>query len=368
MNFISTKDELLHSVNIVQKAVSNKTTMPILEGILFQVIDDTIFLMGTDLEIGIKTVLSGKIISTGSVVISARLISELVRKLPDDDVIIELKDNYMMNIKCLNSEFNIQGQGSEDFPQLPEVNSDKEISIDKELFKSMIKETIFSVAKSENIPILTGELIEIKEGIIKFVALDGYRLALRQGRINEDVTLSEVVPERTLAELYRISSLSNLHSVEISYTKNQILFRLGQTYIVSRLLEGEFMNYNQIIPQNYTTKVTVGVSNLLSSCERASLMVRDGKSNLIKMNFSNNLLEIKSNSEMGTVNEQIEVVMEGDPIKIAFNSSYFIDVLKIIGDEEVVLEFTTSVSPCVLRPTQGSNYIYLILPVRYIEH
>ena len=233
MNFISTKEELLNAVNIVQKAVSNKTTMPILEGILFKVIDATIFLMGTDLEIGIKTELPGKIIRPGSVVISAKLLAELVRKLPDDDVILELKENFILNIKCLNSEFNIQGQSDDDFPELPQVHSDREISIDKELFKSMIKETIFSVAKSENIPILTGELIEIKEGIIKFVALDGYRLALRQGKINEDVTLSEVVPERTLSELYRISSISHVDSVQISYTKNQILFRLDQTHIVS---------------------------------------------------------------------------------------------------------------------------------------
>ncbi|MPW25324.1 DNA polymerase III subunit beta [Alkalibaculum sp. M08DMB] len=368
MNFITTKDDLLHSVNIVQKAVSNKTTLPILEGILFKVMDNTIYLMGTDLEIGIKTELPGKINSQGSVVISAKLISELVRKLPDDDVFLELNENYILNIKCLNSEFNIQGQNGNEFPQLPEVHSDKEISINKELFKSMIKETIFSVAKNENIPILTGELIEINDGIIKFVALDGYRLALRQGKINDNIELSEVVPERTLSELYRIASLSTLDSVQISHTKNQILFRLGQTHIVSRLLEGEFMNYNQIIPQNSTTKVKVNVAELLSSCERASLMVRDGKSNLIKMNFINNILEIKSNSEMGTVNEQIDVEIEGESIKIAFNSTYFIDVLKIISDEEILLEFTTSVSPCVIKPNQGSNYTYLILPVRYIDH
>ncbi|RBP62116.1 DNA polymerase III beta subunit [Alkalibaculum bacchi] len=368
MNFITSKDSLHHAVNIVQKAVSNKTTMPILEGILFRIVDNTIYLMGTDLEIGIKTVLPGQIISSGSVVISAKLISEIVRKLPDDDVIIELKENHVLNIKCSNSEFNIQGQSGDDFPQLPEVDSAQEISVPKELFKGMIRETIFSVAKNENIPILTGELLELQNGILKFVALDGYRLAVRQGFIDNPISLKEVVPERTLSELYRITSLSSEDNIYMSYSKNQILFRLGGTSIVSRLLEGEFINYNQIIPQNYTTKVKVDVRDLLASSERASLMVGSGESNLIKLNFSNDTLEIRSNSEIGTVCEQVEVEMEGDPLKIAFNSTYLIDVLKVISDEEVYLEFTTPVSPCVLRPITGDNYTYLILPVRYMEH
>lgn len=368
MKFISAKDELLNAVNIVQKAVSNKSSLPILEGILLKVIDSTIFLMGTDMEIGIKTKLKGQVIEHGSIVISAKLLSELVRKLPNDDVIVELQDNEVLNIRCDRSEFNIQGQSGEDFPQLPEVHSENEITMEKELIKSMIRETIFSVAKNENIPILTGELIEIKEGSIKLVALDGYRLALRQAKISDDQSINEVIPQRALSELYRISALSSEENIHLSYADSQILFRLGETYIVSRLLDGEFMNYNQIIPQTYQSRVKVDVASLLSSCERASLIVRDGKNNLIKMDFSDNLLEIKSNSEIGTVNEQISVELEGEPIKIAFNSTYIIDVLKIIGDEEVFLEFTTSVSPCVVKPIQGNNYIYLVLPVRYIEH
>ena len=368
MNFITDKDSLHNAINIVQKSVSSKTTMPILEGILFKIIDNTIYLMGTNLEIGIKTTLSGTIINSGSVVISARLISEIVRKLSDDDIVVELKENNILNIKCGNSDFNIQGQNGEDFPEIPEVITDTEISVPKELFKSMIRETIFSVAKNENIPILTGELIEIKNGTIKFIALDGYRLAIRQGFIEESSPLHEVIPERTLSELYRITSLNSEETIYISYSKNQVLFRLGSTYIVSRLLEGEYMDYNKIIPKSYATKVKVNVDDLLSSCERASLMVSSGESNLIKLHFFNNTLEISSNSEIGAVKEQLDLEMDGDPLKIAFNSAYIIDVLKIISDEEVYLEFTTSVSPCVVRPVTGNNFTYLILPVRYLEH
>ncbi|MFZ7119746.1 MAG: DNA polymerase III subunit beta [Eubacteriaceae bacterium] len=368
MNFTTTKDTLLNAVNTVQKAVSNKTTLPILEGILFKVTSDTIFLMGTDLEIGIKTRLNGKINKSGSIVISAKLLSELVRKLPDDDVMIDVLENNVINIRCLNSEFNIQGESGEDFPQLPEVYSEKEILLNKDLFRSMIKETIFSVAKTESIPILTGELLEITDGTIKFIALDGYRMALRQGKISNNIKFNEVIPERTLLELFRISSLNNSDVIKITYSKNQVLFTMDETCIVSRLLEGEFINYSQIIPQNFTTRAKIKASELLSSCERASLIVRDGKNNLIKMNFGNNLLEIQSNSEVGNVNEEISIDLEGEPLKIAFNSNYFIDVLKAIGEDEVFLEFTTAVSPCVVKPVEGNNFLYLILPVRYIDH
>lgn len=368
MNFITTRDNLLNAVNIVQKSISNKSTLPILEGILFKVGSGEIVLMGTDLEIGIKTILPGQILESGSVVISAKLLSEMVRKLPDDEVYIQLQKNYIVDIRCSNSNFQIQGENGEDYPKLPEISQDNSIVINRDLFKSMIRETIFSVAKTESIPILTGELIEANNGILKFIALDGYRLAIRQGKLNENIVLREVIPERTLLEIYRIASFIDGEEISLSYVKNQILFIMGNTYVFSRILEGDFINYNQIIPQEYTTKVKINTKSLLSSCERAALMVRDGKNNLIKMNFFNDILEIISNSEIGNVREEIPIESEGEPLKIAFNSNYFIDALKVIGDEEIYLEFTTAVSPCVIKPIDGQNYVYLILPVRYIEH
>ncbi|NTW70994.1 MAG: DNA polymerase III subunit beta [Eubacteriaceae bacterium] len=367
MQFTTTKDALVNAVNTVSKAVSGKTTLPILEGILFQVQDDEIFLMGTDMEIGIKTKLTGDIKREGKVVLSARLLSELVRKLPEDEVSFILNENNMTKITCLNSEFNIQGESGEDFPKLPEINGEKNTVIPKDLFRSMIKETVFAVAKNDNIPILTGELLEIEEGRIKLVALDGYRLALRQGKTEEGISLKEVIPERTLVELYRLLSLKN-EDLKLSATVNQVLFTLGDTSMVSSLLQGDYINYKQIIPSNHTTRVKIRKDELQSSCERASLMARDGKNNLIKMNFSGNNLEIKSNSELGNLHENITMDMEGDPLKIAFNCNYFIDALKVISEDEIVLEFTTSVSPCILKPVEGDHFVYLILPVRYIEH
>ncbi|MBF7096086.1 DNA polymerase III subunit beta [Alkalibacter mobilis] len=367
MLFSTDKTSLVNAVNTVQKAVSNKTTLPILEGIYFEASDGEIFLMGTDMELGIKTKLEGSVIKEGSTVLSARLISEIARKLPDDQVTLEIKDNNITNITCQKSKFNIQGESGEDYPKMPDIIGEKNALIPKELFRSLIKETLFSVAKSENIPILTGELLEIENGELRLVALDGYRLALRKGQIDQGIDIKEVIPERTMMEIYRLLSMKD-EDVYISTTKNQALFTIGETSMVSNLLQGEYINYKQIIPANSTTNVKVNTSELLSSCERASLMARDGKNNLIKMNFYDGILEIQSNSDMGNLNEKIDIEMDGDPLKIAFNCNYFIDALKAISEEEIMLEFTTAVSPCVIKPTDGDYFTYLILPVRYIEH
>lgn len=367
MRFSTTKNDLIQAVNTVQKAVSSKSTLPILEGIHFEASEEGISLLGTDLELGIKTKLSGKIQEEGSTVLSAKLISEIARKLPDGNVVIETNSKNMSKITCEKSEFNIQGESGEDFPKMPEVQGDEPIQIPKELFRSLIKETIFCVAKSENIPVLTGELLEMEDGEMKLVALDGYRLALRKGKINLGVHIKEIIPERTMLELYRLLSMKE-DDLFVSTTKNQALFTIGETSMVSNLLQGEFIRYQQIIPDNASTKVKANTLELLSSCERASLMARDGKNNLIKMHFDQGILEIQSNSDMGNLNETLSVEMEGDPLKIAFNCNYFIDALKAISEEEVLLDFTTSVSPCVIRPVDGDYFIYLILPVRYIEH
>ncbi|QSX07582.1 DNA polymerase III subunit beta [Alkalibacter rhizosphaerae] len=367
MQFSTTKNDLIQAVSTVQKAVSTKSTLPILEGILFEASNEAITLLGTDMELGIKTRLEGTVKEEGSIVLSAKLISEIARKLPDGNVYFEKNNKNAVKITCNQSKFNVQGEAGEDFPKMPEVRGSEAIQIPRELFRSLIKETIFCVAKSENIPVLTGELLELENGEMKLVALDGYRLALRKGKINQGLSIKEIIPERTMMELYRLLSMKE-EDLFVSTTKNQALFTIGETSMVSNLLQGEYINYKQIIPENATTKVKANTLELLASCERASLMARDGKNNLIKMHFNQGGLDIQSNSDMGDLNENLPVEMNGEPLKIAFNCNYFIDALKAISEEEVMLEFTTAVSPCVIRPVDGDYFIYLILPVRYIEH
>lgn len=367
MQFSTTKTDLVNAVSTVQKAVSSKSTLPILEGILFNASQGAITLLGTDMEVGIKTRMDGKIKQEGSIVLSAKLIAEIARKLPDGEVHFEKSPKNSAKITCRQAEFNIQGEAGEDFPKMPEVDGTPSAVIPRELFRSLIKETVFCVAKSENIPVLTGELLELENGEMKLVALDGYRLAMRKGKINQDIHIKEIIPERTMMELYRLLSMKE-EDLTISTTKNQALFTIGETIMVSNLLQGEYINYKQIIPENSNTRVKANTLELLASCERASLMARDGKNNLIKMHFHENGLDIQSNSDMGNLNENLPVEITGDPLKIAFNCNYFIDALKAISEEEVVLEFTTAVSPCVIRPVDGDYFIYLILPVRYIDH
>lgn len=368
MKIICSKNNLLNGFLTVQKAVSSRTPLPILEGILIEAEDNQIKLIATDLEIGIESYIEGDIVEEGSVVLSAKIIVELIRKLPDAPVEMKSDENNKTWITCASSEFVIQGQSGLDFPELPEVDNDYVIEVPQDLLKNMIRQTIFSVAVEETRPILTGALMEIEDNQVRLVALDGYRLALRKGKTagSDHYSISEVVPGRILNEISKI--LGDVEEmVQISKMGNHILFQIGQTSITSRLLEGEFINYKQIIPEEYKTRVKVSTHALLDSCERAALLARQGKNNLIKMEIFQDQLVISSNAEIGQVHEEVPIDNQGEELKIAFNSKYFIDALRIVEDDEIFLEFTTSVSPCVMKPLEDEYFTYLILPVRLLE-
>lgn len=368
MNIICSRKKLLEGFSIVQKAVSTRTTLPILEGILIQAEDNQIRLIATDLEIGIERFIEGEIIEEGSVVLSSKIIVELIRKLPDASVEIKSNDEFKTEINCASSEFQIQGQNGIDFPELPEINDEHSIEIPQDLFRNMIRQTIFSVASDETRPVLTGTLLEIDDQQVRLVALDGYRLALRRGKADnsDNYKLKEVIPGRTLNEISKILTGED-ELIQISKLGNHILFQYDNTRITSRLLEGEFINYNQILPEEYKTRIKVLTSDLVDSCERAELLARQGKNNLIKMEVLQDKLIITSNAEIGQVHEELPIETEGQDIKIAFNSKYLLDALKIIEDNEIYLEFTTSVSPCVIKPLENEYFVYLILPVRLLE-
>lgn len=363
MRFSCHQKALLSSINIVQKAVSSKTTLPILKGIYIEALDNYLKLVATDLEIGIEHIVEAKTHNKGSVVVDARLFSEIIRKLPDAEVEISLEENNQIYIKCENSEFNIVSYNSQDFPELPTIEEDYSYEISQDLFKNMIRQTVFATSQDESRPVLTGALVEIENDTLNMVALDGYRLALKKGKIQSHIDNKVIIPAKTLSEINRIIS-DNEEQLTITLTNNHALFVIGNTKMISRLLEGEFINYKQILPKEYKSKVKVKTRNLLDSIERASLVAREGKNNLVKFTISDDKMTITSNSELGKVHEQIYIDFEGEEVEIAFNSKYLIDVLKIMEDEEVYLEFTTNLSPGILKPVSNDNYIYLILPVR----
>lgn len=367
MKFSCSRNNLMEGISTVQKAVTGKTTLPILDGILIVAQNGELTLTATDLDLGIQTKVECNVIKEGSVVLDSRLFGEIIRKLPDLDIEIEIDDKNNASIVCGKSFFNLIGQSSEEYPELPSIDESMVYNISQNLFKGMIRQTIFATAQDETRPILTGVLFEVKSGTLNMVALDAYRLALRRSNVNIASDISVVIPGKTLSEVGKILNDTD-DELSITFAKNHILFTIGDTKVISRLLQGEFINYSQIIPEEYKLRVKVNTKMLLDSIERASLLAKEGNVNLITMDIRDEYMIITSNSQFGNVQEEVPIVLEGEGIQIRFNSKYFIDVLKVIDVEEVYLEFSSSVSPCLLKTSEDGDYVYLVLPVRLIAN
>lgn len=362
------KENMLYGIQKVDKAVSNKTTLPILTGICFETVDNsTLKLSATDLEIGIECSIKCNVEKPGAVVLSASMFSEIIKKLPEQEISLEVTDNHKAKITCGNSYFNISGSSIEDFPKLPEIKQEKVIKISQGLFKDMIKQTIFAVSTDETRHVLMGELLEINNDSLKLVALDGYRIAIREGKGEDALNIERdiIIPGKTLNEFGKILSSNTDDYFTVSLTDNQIMFDLGDTIVVSRLLDGEFVNYEQVIPQEFNTVVKVNRNGIINSIDRAYLVAREGKgNNLIKIEIRDGVINITSNSEIGEVKEQVEAEVSGEDLVIAFNSKYIMDALKATDSDEVVMQFINEVNPCVIKPMDVNNQLNLVLPVK----
>lgn len=364
MKIICNKSDLLYGVNTVLKAVSNRTSLPILECILLQANLNEFKLIGNDLQLGIESTIIGNIIEPGSVAIEAKIFSEIVRKLPDSDIILEVDEQNVTKIHCDNSEFKIAGQPGSEFPQLTEIEKNHSITIKQSKLKDMIRQTIFSIALEETRPIFTGELFEIKNNDLSLVSVDGYRISLRTMPLsNENENVRVVVPGKTLNEISKILS-SEEDDVTIYQTDRHILFDLGNSIVVSRLIDGEFLKYEQSFSSDFESKVTVDRRALLMGVERAALISRENKKNPIKIELNDHRMIITSNTELGTSYEELSIEMEGKDLNIAFNPKYLIEALRAIDDEQICIIFNSSLSPCIIQPIEEENYKYLILPIR----
>ncbi|MGE5627105.1 MAG: DNA polymerase III subunit beta [Solirubrobacterales bacterium] len=367
MYFKCEKTTLQDAVFTVQKAVTGKTTMPILGGILINAFNGEILLTGSDLDLSIEKKIKTDIIENGTVVIDAKLLGEIIRKLPNDTVHIKTIDNTSVQISCQKSKFTLVHMNAEEFPELPKINENMIFSIPQKKLKNMIKGTIFATAVDDTRPILTGVLFEIKDKKLNLVALDGYRLAMKTEYLGTENVINAVIPGKTLSEVSKILDDSD-ENVNITFTPNNILFSLNETKIISRLLDGEFIKYSSIIPEEYNLKVTAKRLDLLECIERASLMGKEGNTNLVKLDIEDENLVITSNSQLGMVREEASIILQGQPLQIAFNSKYLIDVLRIMEEDEIVLELSSSVSPCLIKNKNIDNCIYLVLPVRLLNN
>jgi DNA polymerase-3 subunit beta len=365
MKFICQQQALSQAINMVSKAVSGKTTLPILSGIFFEAKDGQLKLIGNDLNLSIETYIEAEVVEAGNTVIPARLFTELIKKLPDSDVTFDINDANVATISCEDSDFKIVGLPGNEYPELPIIEEEKTIAIDKTLFCNMIRQTSFAISQDESRPVLTGALLEMNDGKLSMVAIDGFRMAIKNATIKSNLSSKAVVPGRTLNEINKLFSGSDAKGdLKISFDDKQALFSTNQLRIYSRLLAGEFINYNQILPSEHKSTVRVDTDKLLTSIDRSFLMARENKNVAIKLDIKDDYLTISSNSEMGSSMEKIHIKLEGHDLEIGFNPKYLMDALKIIDSEEVYLEFNNNVSPCIVKPVDNDYYTYLVLPCR----
>ena len=365
MKLIFTKSSLNKAVGIVMKAVPTRTTMSILECILIDASTNEIKFTANDMELGIETIVEGEIIEKGKVAIDAKIFSEIVRKLPDNDITIETDDNYTSTITCEKSKFNIAGKSGDDFSYLPVIIKEKSISLSQFTLKETINQTIFCTSPNDNNKMMTGELFEVKDNVLKVVGLDGHRIAIRNINLSgnaDDVKV--VVPGKTLNEISKILSSDAESVVNIYFTNNHILFEFDNTMVVSRLIEGEYFKINQMLLSDYETKVVINKKEFLDSIDRANLLIREGDKKPIIINITDGSLEVKVQSAIGSLNEDIDINKEGKDIMIGFNPKFLIDALRVIDDETVDIYLVNPKAPCFIRDKE-ENYIYLILPVNF---
>ena len=365
MNIVCSKEELLKGVTIVQKAVPTRTTMSILECILIDATDDEIKLTANDMEIGIETVVNGKIIEGGVVAIEAKFLSDVVRKLPDNDISIITDDNYSTKIICedINLNYDIVGKSGDDFAKIPFISRNEPIVISQFALKELIKQTIFSTADNDSNKMMKGELFEINDNNLKVVALDGHRLAIRNIELKDNYESKKVVvPAKTLNEISKIIPGFADEMVNIFITDNNIIFEFDNTIVVSRLIDGEYFKLDNMLSTDYKTKIKINKRQLLDSIDRASLMAKEGDKKPIIMDINDININLSITSVMGSMNENISIDKEGIDMRIGFNPKFFMDALKVIDDEEIIMYMVDPKAPCYIRD-DNETFIYMILPI-----
>ncbi|GAM13301.1 MULTISPECIES: DNA polymerase III subunit beta [Mesobacillus] len=376
MRFIIQRDSLLQSVQDVMKAVTSRTTIPILTGIKIVANEEGVTLTGSDSDISIESFIPKEeagdeiveIKQPGSIVLQARFFSEIVKKLPTDTVEIEVHNNLQTIIRSGKSEFNLNGLDAEEYPHLPQISEEHVFKIPTDLLKGLVRQTVFSVSTSETRPILTGVNWKVENNELICIATDSHRLALRKAKLDAESTGSYnvVIPGKSLTELSRILDDSS-DSVDIVITENQVLFKAKHLLFYSRLLEGNYPDTGRLIPTESKTDVVVNTKEFLHAIDRASLLAREGRNNVVKFStIEGGAIEVSSNTpEIGTVVEEIQSQsIDGEELKISFSAKYMMDALKALEGTEIQISFTGAMRPFVIRPLHDDSILQLILPVR----
>ena len=339
--------------------------MPILECILIDASASEIKFTSNDMELGIETKVNGIIEEKGIIALDAKIFSDIIRKLPDNDVTISTDSNLNTTITCEKAKFTIPGKSGDDFSYLPIIEKSEGIRLSQFALKEVIRQTIFSIAANENNKLMTGELFEITDHILKVVSLDGHRIAIRKIELKDSYNHKKVVvPGKTLNEVSKILSGETEDMVDIFFTQNHIVFEFDTTIVVSRLIEGEYFRIDQMLSSDYETKLTINKKEFLDCIDRATLFVKESDKKPIIINIDDLNMELSINSQIGSLKEEIDIEKEGKDIMIGFNPKFLIDALKVIDDEQISIYLVNPKAPCFIKDEKES-YIYLILPVNF---
>lgn len=371
MIFKTNVQDLMDGLGITTRALAARPARPILEGVMIDAEDDAVMLTCSDGSMTIESTVSAQVKEPGRTVLPGRLFGELTRKLPGGEVNVKVSDTGRAQIQCLSSRSSLSALSAADYPESPSMTPTMSLRIDQAVLKAMIARVVFSISTDESRQLLTGCLVEVMPDEMRIVALDGFRLAMQISRQafalpKGKEVFRAVVPGRVMNELSRILPDSEGDCV-LSFDKTHMTAEFEKTRISSVLLAGEYIDYRRILPQAFETRALVNRAEMQNAIDRASLMAREGKNNLIRMRFDQESLTISSNAELGDVREEMTAAVNGAPLEIAFNAKYINDVIRNVSDDEICMKFNTNVSPCVIVPKEGTDYLYLVLPVRMFQ-
>lgn len=350
----------------VQRAVSTKTSIPALEGIHIKALGNELILTGYDLEIGINTSINANVEEAGSIILNARVLCEILRRIPNNQIKFEADDRNLAVIRSGEIKYEIMGMASDEYPELPSVKGGFPVIINQKVLREMVHQTIFAVATTDSKVVYTGIKFELTKGEIRLIAVDGFRMAIRKEKIDyqgEDMTF--IVPSKTLSEVVKLSNSDNEEAyVSLGVGKRHILFETEGYSIVSRLLEGEFLNYKAAIPVTSSTTVKIDTRSLIDSVERTSLIITDKTKSLVCCTFDEECVKVNSVTSLGTANDKVPAEVQGNKVEIGFNNRYLLDALRACNTDMVKIELNGAVSPVLVLPPEGDDFIFLVLPVR----
>lgn len=363
MKIVCSRQALCDAVSNIQGAVST-STIPALEGILFSARGEFLRMSGYNLEMGITTAVSAQIHEPGEFVINAHLFYDIVRRLPQDTVTLEIDEKLICTIRCGESEFSVIGLSSQEFPELPVVAGGASLTMPQGILKNMVRQTRFAVSKNDAKPVHTGILFEITDTFIRLVAVDGYRLAIRTEQMPGNLAMTFIVPEKTLSEIIKLLSDSDENEVSLSVGKRHIIFEIGSYVVVSRLLDGDFLDYKAAVPSSGTTVATVSTREMTDCIERMSLIIIDRLKSPVRCIFDEDSIKASCTTGIGSANDKISAAVQGPRVEIGFNNRFLIEALKAAESDQVLMELNGPLSPMIIRPVEGEEFLFLVLPVR----